>query len=107
MFDFDTILYFVLGVILVLIILHNLSMIFHGRVRENMKEDMVNDIDDDDIGEDAIDDDAIDEDDDDDEGPIPNYSVPVDENTIDSMVIELDKEVILEPSEMETIDDEK
>lgn len=101
MFDFDTILYFVLGVILVLIILHNLSMIFHSRVRENMKEDMVNDID-----EDAIDDDAIDEDDDD-EGPIPNYSVPVDENTIDSMVIELDKEVILEPSEMETIDDEK
>lgn len=104
-FNFTTFLYFIIGVVLVLILLHNLSRIFHGRVYEYMKTNIADDEDaedEDQDDEDAEDEDQEDEDEDieytrptatgyvyyDDEGPIPNYSDPVDENTIDSILKE-------------------
>lgn len=114
MFDFDTILYFILGVLVVLIFLHNLSKFFP--VQENMlpkrkkgKKKKINksksseaqqtpEIEEGDMDAEVMDDDFDD--------PVPNYSVPVNENTVESMEIELDKEVVLEPHEIETIDEE-
>jgi len=117
MFEFfDTILYFILGVILVLIILHNLSNIC-SPIYENMKgkrkgkkpkvgskkskqkqEDEYLTLDVEQNNNVATNEYT------DDDGPIPNYSEPIDENTIDNMQSELDKEVILEPHEIENID---
>lgn len=120
MFDFiDTILYFILTVILILIILHNFSKVYNpiyeglrrrgkkSRKKQKQKATLEEETPEQEIlEEENVEDIDLDDDDDDDYEPIPTYSAPVNENTIDNMKAELDKEVVLEPNEMETIDED-